>query len=152
MRINNWKQHEQQRVAVGPGNAQCMSIRQVSLRRGQCGHSNVVRRRRSSVNFRGAQNFCQKICKNQQNARILHDSRPKNYQNTRIFKMILARKILQNSRILHDFCPKNARIVHNNCPKIPPPPNFRGARAPLLSPRLLRLWWPAAAAMRQFSD
>ena len=28
-----YKQHEQQRVAVGPGNAQFMSIRQVLLRR-----------------------------------------------------------------------------------------------------------------------
>ena len=26
-------------------------------------------------------------------------------------------KISQNSRILHDFCPKNVRILHNNCPK-----------------------------------
>ena len=26
-------------------------------------------------------------------------------------------KNLQNSRILHDFCPKNARILHNNSPK-----------------------------------
>jgi len=23
----------------------------------------------------------------------------------------------QNSRILHDFCPKNTRILHDNCPK-----------------------------------
>jgi len=36
---------EQQRVAVGPGNAQCMSIRQVSLRRGTCGHCSVRSRR-----------------------------------------------------------------------------------------------------------
>jgi len=34
----------QQRVAVGPGNAHCMSIRQVSLRRGMCGHCSVARR------------------------------------------------------------------------------------------------------------
>jgi len=61
--------------------------------------------------------FARKISiKNQQYARILHDSFPKNYQNARIF-MILARKNLQNSRILQDFCPKNARILHNNCPK-----------------------------------
>jgi len=47
-------------------------------------------------------------------------------------------KNLQNSRILHDFCPNNARILHNNCPKKIFFPNFRGARAPL-PPRLLRL-------------
>jgi len=34
-----FKEQEQQRVAVGPGKAQCMSIRQVSLRRGTCGQS-----------------------------------------------------------------------------------------------------------------
>jgi len=60
------------------------------------------------------------------------------------FYMILARKklskypnfydicpkILQNSQIFHDFCPENAIILHNNCPKIFFP-NFReGARAP----------------------
>jgi len=46
------------------------------------------------------------------------------------FYMILSRKLskypnsyhtcpknLQNSRILHDFCRKNAPILHNNCPK-----------------------------------
>ena len=52
----------------------------------------ISHRRRSSVNFRGAQHFCPKICKKiYQNARILHGSCPKNYQNTRIF--IFARKI-----------------------------------------------------------
>jgi len=41
----------------------------------------------------GHQIFVRKICiKNQQNARILHDSCPKVYQNTQIF-MIFARKI-----------------------------------------------------------
>jgi len=61
--------------------------------------------------------FARKICiKKLQNARILHDSCPKNYQNDRIF-IIFARKNLQNSRILHDFCPNNVRILHNNCPK-----------------------------------
>jgi len=40
----------------------------------------------------GHQIFARKICiKNQQNARILQDSCPKNYQNTRMF-MIFARK------------------------------------------------------------
>jgi len=32
---------EQQRVAAGPGNAHCMSIRQVSLRCGTCGYFSV---------------------------------------------------------------------------------------------------------------
>jgi len=54
------------------------------------------------------------------------------------FYMILARKKMikipeflyfsknsQNSRSLDDFCPKNARISHNNCPKNIFP-NFRG--------------------------
>ena len=38
------EKQEQQRVADGPRNAQCMSIRQVSLRRGTCGHCSVARR------------------------------------------------------------------------------------------------------------
>ena len=29
----------------------------------------------------------------------------------------ICRKNLQNSRILRDFCPKNARFLHNNWPK-----------------------------------
>jgi len=46
-----------------------------------------------AVNFRGHTIFAGKIyIKNQQNARILHDSCPKSYQNTRIF-MIFARKM-----------------------------------------------------------
>jgi len=36
---------EQQRVAVGPGNAHLIYIRQVSLRRGKCGHCIRVARR-----------------------------------------------------------------------------------------------------------
>jgi len=36
-------EQEQQRVAVGPGNGQCMFIRQVSLRRGTCEHCSVAR-------------------------------------------------------------------------------------------------------------
>jgi len=56
------------------------------------------------------------VLKISKNARILQDSSPTNYQNTPIF-MIFARKNLQNSRISHDFCPKNARILRNNCPK-----------------------------------
>ena len=100
-----------------------------------------IHRRRSSVNFRGHQIFARKICiKNQQNARIL---------------LILARKIIKIPKFLYLpekftkfpnvtwFCPKIARILHNNlhnnCPKnifsriswghVPPP-----------CPRLLRLW------------
>jgi len=33
------------------------------------------------------------------------------------FLLYLPEKKLQNSRISHDFCPKNARILRNNCPK-----------------------------------
>ena len=69
----------------------------------------------------------------EKNARILHDSCPKNYQNTLIF-MILARKNEQNSRILHDFCPKMpeffiiiarkifSRILVGAPPPFPPSP------------------------------
>ena len=77
-------------------------------------------RRRSSVNFRGHDIFARKICvRNYQNARIIHDSCPKNYQNTLIF-IIFARKINKISKfyMMYQFCPKNARILHNNCPKI----------------------------------
>ena len=83
----------------------------------------------------GDQIFARKICiKNQQNARILHDSCPKNYQNrpTQNFYDICP-KNLQNSRILHDSCPKNARILHNKCPKNIFP-KFRGPRAPPPAP------------------
>ena len=74
-------------------------------------------RRRSSVNFRGAQIFARKLCiNNQQNARILHDSCRKNYQNTRIF-MIFARKIYKIPEFYTIFARKNARILPNNCPK-----------------------------------
>jgi len=82
-------------------------------------------RRRSSVNFRGAQNF------GPQNMYYLSAKFPN-------FTWFLPKKLSkypnyydicpnnwQNSRILHDFCPKNARISHNNCPKIFFP-NFRG--------------------------
>jgi len=50
-------------------------------------------RRRSSDNFRRHDIFARKIwMKNYKNARILHDSCQKNYENTRIF-MIFVRKI-----------------------------------------------------------
>jgi len=53
--------------------------------------------------------FARKIyIKNQQNARMLHDSCQKNYQNTGIF-MIFTRKFTK--------FPKNFRILRNNCPK-----------------------------------
>jgi len=42
---------------------------------------------------------------------------PENYQNTRIF-MIFAQKKLTEFPNFTRFCPKNARILHNNCPKI----------------------------------
>ena len=44
-------------------------------------------------------------------------------------------KNLQNSGILRDFCPKNARILHNNYQKNILFPNFKGARA-VCAPRL----------------
>jgi len=47
---------------------------------------------------------------------FLHDSCPKNYQNTRIF-MIFARKIYKIPEFYMIFARKNARILHNNCPK-----------------------------------
>jgi len=56
---------------------------------------------------------------------FLHDSCPKNYQNTRIF-MIFAEKLTKFALILHDFCPKNGRILHKNCPKNNFPYFFRG--------------------------
>jgi len=71
------------------------------------------------------------------------------------FYMILARKKYQNTRflwyfpknyqnflILHDFCPKNARILQNNCHKnISPIFGGRGGASALPAPsRLLRLW------------
>jgi len=61
--------------------------------------------------------FCpNNICiKNQQNARILHDSCPRKLSKYPNF--YICPKNLQNFRILHDFCPKNARILHNNCPR-----------------------------------
>ena len=74
-------------------------------------------RRRSSVNFRGEDIFARKIC-----MKII--KMPE-------FCMIPARKIIEipeflrylpekvtKSRILRDFCPKNAKILHNNARKI----------------------------------
>jgi len=79
--------------------------------------------------------FTRKICiKNQQNARILHNSCPKNYQNTRIF--IFARKIYKISEFYMIFARKMPEFYIIIARKIFFP-NFRGARAP--SPRLLRL-------------
>jgi len=46
---------------------------------------------------------------------------------------IFARKILSEKFTkypnFHDFCPKNARILHTNCPKNIFFPNLRGSRA-----------------------
>jgi len=54
----------------------------------------------------GHQIFARKICnKNQQNARILHDSCQKNYQNTRIF-VIFARKIYKIPELYMIFARK----------------------------------------------
>ena len=64
-----------------------------TLKRKGFDSTNSWKGRRSSVNVRGHKIFARKICiKNQQNARILHDSWPKNYQSTRIF-MTFVRKI-----------------------------------------------------------
>ena len=49
------------------------------------------------------------------------------------FYMILARKIIKIPEFYMIFCPKNARILHNNCPKN----IFSRIFAP---PRLLRPW------------
>ena len=75
---------------------------------------------RSSVNFRGGHKiFARKMCiKNHENAQILNDSCPKNYNNTRFLWYLpeklskypnfydICLEILQNSRILHDFLPE----------------------------------------------
>jgi len=86
----------------------------------------------------GYKNFARKICiKNKQNARILNDSCPKNYQNTWIF--IFARKIYKMPEFLHDFPRKMpwfyillARKIFFR--------NFRGGGTCPPSPHLLRLW------------
>jgi len=65
-----------------------------------------IHRRRNSVNFRGHDIFARKMCmKNCQNARILHDSCPKNYQNTLIF-MTFARNINKISEFYTIFARK----------------------------------------------
>jgi len=97
-------------------------------------------RRRSSVNFKGRHKiFARKICiKNQQNARILHDSCPKKISIYPNF-MIFARKKITKFPNFTRFLPESARILHNNCPK-----NifFRilGGTCHPCPPRLLRLW------------
>jgi len=75
-------------------------------------------RRRSSDNFRGHDIFARKIwMKNYQNARILHDSCPKNYENTRIF-MIFGRKINKIPEYYVIFARKMPEFyIIINCPK-----------------------------------
>ena len=71
----------------------------------------------STLGGGGHKIFARKVCIiYQQNSRILPDSCPKNYQNTRVF-MIFARKFYKIPEFYMIFCPKNARILHNNCPK-----------------------------------
>ena len=96
-------------------------------------------RRRNSLNLRG------------------HDILSENYvwkiNKLPEFYMILVRKIIkipeflwylpenqQNSLILHEFCPKNARILHKNCPTFFPQFQGGGHVPPPSAPRLLRLW------------
>jgi len=86
----------------------------------------------------GHKSFARKICiNNQQNARILHDSCPKNDQNARIF-MIFARKIYKKFPTLTWCLPEKkpeciiARKIFS--------PNCRGHVPPPPAPRLLRLW------------
>jgi len=47
--------------------------------------------------------------------------------------MIFAQKINKIPEFLHDFYPKNARILHNNCPKNIFP-EFLGGTCPSCSP------------------
>jgi len=73
--------------------------------------------------------FARKICiKNQQNARILHDSCRKNYQNTRII-MIFAPKNYKIPEFYMIFCAKMPEFYIIIARKIFFP-NFTGARAP----------------------
>ena len=98
-------------------------------------------RRRSSVNFRGiyfARKKC--VCKINQMPEFYMILARINHQNTLIF-VIFAGKINKIPEFLHDFCSKNARILHNNCPKfffiifskhVPPAPSPRFLRLSLL--------------------
>jgi len=88
----------------------------------------------------GQRIFARKICiKNQQNARILHDSCRKNYQNTRIF-MIFARKNYKIPEFYMIFARKMpefyiiiarkifSRILGGHVPPCPPSPTPMFAR------------------------
>ena len=98
-----------------------------------------MHRRRSSVNFRGHQIFARKIgIKDQQNARILRESCPKNYQNTLLF-IIFARKIYKIPEFYLIFARKMPEFYIIIVRKIFFP-NFRGHVPPSPTPRLLRLW------------
>ena len=119
-------------IAPIPGDARC--LRSVCTMTRQCIPGRIHSRATIGV---GAQStlgghdiFAGKIC-------IKNNKMPEVY-------MFLARKIItipelllylspkltKNSLILRDFCPKNARILHKNCPKIFFP-NFRGHVPPL---------------------
>jgi len=79
--------------------------------------------------------FARKIrIKNQQNARILLDSCPKNYQNTLLF-MTFARKIYKIPEFYLIFARKMSEFYIIIGRKIFFP-NFRGARAPAPPPAL----------------
>ena len=71
-------------------------------------------RRRSWISFRGHDIFARKMCmKNYQNARILHDSCPKNHQNTGIFVIFAEKftKFLNFTRFLLPKMPKFYIII-----------------------------------------
>jgi len=103
-------------------------------------HRPPIRRRRSSVNFRGYRIFVRKICiKDQQNALILHDSCPKNYQSNRIF-MTFARKIYKISEFYMIFARKMPEFYIIIARKIFSQILGGGGTCPAPAPRLLRLF------------
>ena len=97
-----------------------------------------IHRRRSSVNFRGARHFCpQKYVWKINKVPKFYVFLSRIIITIPEFLLYLPEKLTKfpNFR-LHDFCPKNVRILHKNCPE-KNSPNFRGARAPCpLSPTL----------------
>ena len=89
------------------------------------------------------------ICiNNQQNARILHDSFPKNYQKKTEFLWYLPEKFTKFPNFTW-FLPENARLLCNNCPKnifprilggqVSPLPPVSSAYAAIVYPRKLRI-------------
>jgi len=108
-----------------------------------------VHRRRSSVSFRRARHFC-----------------PKNmYENLKKwpnFTWFLPEK-LTKFRILHDFCTKNTRILHNNRPKnifpnfggpgLSPMPMKKSMLTLLVAISLTDLWvWMVSSCSRHHSS